>query len=53
MARPFARRAEELAKKGDWKQAKLQLSLAKNYEPDNEALALFLKDLDVKIRGAK
>jgi DnaJ-class molecular chaperone len=53
VARPFARRAEELAKKGDWKQAKLQLSLARNYEPDNEAIAQFLKDLDVKIRGAK
>ncbi len=53
MARPFARRAEELVKKGDWKQAKLQLSLAKNYDPDNEAIALLMKDLDVKIRGAK
>jgi DnaJ-class molecular chaperone len=52
-ARPFARRAEELAKQGDYKQAKLQLTLARHHEPNNEALAAFLKELDEKIRSAK
>jgi DnaJ-class molecular chaperone len=50
-ARPFARRAEELAKKGDWKQAKLQLTLARHHEPNNEGLEQFLKGLEEKIRA--
>jgi DnaJ-class molecular chaperone len=53
MARPFARSAEELAKKGDWKQARLQLSLARNYEPANEAIVALMKELDAKIRGGR
>jgi len=53
MARPFARRAEELVKKGDWKQAKLQLSLARNYEPGNEAMTLLMQEIDAKIRAPK
>jgi DnaJ-class molecular chaperone len=48
MARPFARRAEELAKAGDFKQAKLQLTMARHYEPNNEALEGFLKELEAK-----
>jgi hypothetical protein len=46
-------RAEELVKKGDFKQAKLQLSLARNYEPDNEALAQLLKDVEAKAKSQK
>jgi DnaJ-class molecular chaperone len=51
MARPFARRAEELAKAGDFKQAKLQLTMARHYEPNNETLERFLKELEAKARG--
>ena len=43
-ARPVARRAEELAKGGDFKQAKIQLTMARHYEPNNPALEEFLKD---------
>ncbi len=50
-ARTFARRAEELAKSGDFKQAKIQLTMARHHEPDNEALETFLKDLESKLRG--
>jgi DnaJ-class molecular chaperone len=50
-ARPFARRAEELAKAGDFKQAKLQLSLASAREPGNAAIDEFLKSLEEKIKG--
>jgi DnaJ-class molecular chaperone len=53
VARPFARSAEELAKKGDWKQAKLQLSLARNYEPTNEAIAALMREIDAKLQGLK
>lgn len=52
-ARPFARRAEELAKAGDFKQAKLQLSMARSYEPQNEAIEALFKELDEKIRATK
>ena len=45
-ARPFARRAEELSKTGDRAQAKLQLSLAMNMDPKNEALEAFLRTLE-------
>lgn len=44
-ARPFARRAEELALLGDRPQAKLQLSLAMNMDPKNEVLEAFQKTL--------
>jgi curved DNA-binding protein CbpA len=50
-ARPFARRAEELAKSGDFKQAKLQLTMARHYEPNNEALERFLKELEARARA--
>ncbi len=45
-ARPFVVRAEELAKKGDAKQAKLQLVLAMHLDPGNEALERFAKELE-------
>lgn len=44
-ARQFARRAEELARLGDRPQAKLQLSLAMNMDPRNEALEAFQRTL--------
>lgn len=50
-ARTFARRAEELAKGGDFKQAKIQLTMARHYEPNNPALEAFLKELEAKARG--
>jgi DnaJ-class molecular chaperone len=50
-ARTFARRAEELAKAGDYKQAKIQLTMARHYEPNNAALEAFLKEIDAKGRG--
>jgi curved DNA-binding protein CbpA len=52
-ARPFARRAEELAKAGDFKQAKLQLTMARHYEPNNEALERFLKELEAKAKAPR
>lgn len=52
-ARPFVVRAEELAKNGDAKQAKLQLVLAMHLDPGNEALERFAKELeDAARRGA-
>lgn len=45
-AKPFVVRAEELAKKGDAKQAKLQLVLAMHLDPGNEALERFAKELE-------
>jgi DnaJ-class molecular chaperone len=53
MARQFARRAEELAKAGDYKQAKLQLTMARHHEPNNAVLETFLKELEAKARGVK
>ncbi|MBL9109850.1 MAG: DnaJ domain-containing protein [Myxococcales bacterium] len=45
-ARPFVLRAEELAKKGDFKQAKLQLTMALHMERGNVRLEAFAKELD-------
>jgi DnaJ-class molecular chaperone len=53
MARPFARRAEELVKAGDYKQAKLQATMARHYEQGNPELEAFLKGIEEKIRGGK
>jgi DnaJ-class molecular chaperone len=47
-ARNFVRRAEELAKRGDMGQAKLQIKLALNMDPGNAALIAFEKTLTVK-----
>lgn len=49
-ARPFVLRAEELKKKGDFKQAKLQLTLALHMERGNAQLQAFAESLN---EGAK
>ena len=38
-------------KAGDYKQAKIQLTMARHHEPNNEALEQFLKTLEAKIRA--
>ncbi len=48
-ARPFVLRAEELLKKGDAKQAKIQLVLAMHMDPKNPALDAFLKEIEAEI----
>jgi DnaJ-class molecular chaperone len=45
-ARPFVLRAEELARKNDFKQAKLQLTMALHMERGNPRLEAFAKELD-------
>ncbi len=47
-ARNFVRRAEELAKRGDVGQAKLQIKLALNMDPGNPALLEFERSLTKK-----
>jgi curved DNA-binding protein CbpA len=49
-ARPFARRAEELVKAGDVKQAKLQLTLARHYDPNNDALEQYIRDIEARMK---
>lgn len=49
-ARPFVLRAEELAKKGDPKQAKIQLVMAMHMDAKNAALEAFAKELDEAIK---
>lgn len=48
-ARPFVRRAEELMKKGDPKQAKIQLVMAMHMEKGNVALEAFNGQIDEAI----
>jgi DnaJ-class molecular chaperone len=48
-ARPFVIRAEELMKKGDAKQAKIQLVMALHMDKGNPALEAFSKQLDEAI----
>lgn len=45
-ARPFVLRAEELAKKGDFRQAKLQLTMALHMERGNARLDAFGRELE-------
>jgi curved DNA-binding protein CbpA len=52
-ARQFARRAEELLRKGDLKQAKLQLVMASHLDPGNEVLEAALSDLLSKLDSPK
>jgi curved DNA-binding protein CbpA len=52
-ARPFARRAEELVRKGDLRQAKLQLVMANHMDPENESLEAALRDLEAKLGSPK
>jgi curved DNA-binding protein CbpA len=49
-ARPFVVRAEELMKKGDPKQAKIQLVMAMHMDAKNPALEAFAKELDDAIQ---
>ncbi len=48
-ARPFVLRAEELLKKGNPKQAKIQLTMATHMDKGNPALEAFAKQLDEAI----
>jgi hypothetical protein len=48
-SRPFARRADELIKSGDLRQAKLQLVMANHLEPANEDLKTALKQVEAKL----
>jgi hypothetical protein len=50
MARPYARRAEELIRAGDLRQAKLQLVMATHFDPDNEFLAGALKEVEARLK---
>ncbi len=52
-ARPFAQKAEELAKRKDYGKAKLQLKLAMNMDPNNPALESYLRDLDAQLATQK
>ncbi len=51
-ARPFARRADELLRAGDFRQAKLQLVMANHMDPDNPALEAALRDVEAKLANA-
>jgi curved DNA-binding protein CbpA len=50
-ARPFVIRSEELMKKGDPKQAKIQLVMAMHMDAKNPALEAFGKQLDEAIKA--
>lgn len=50
-ARPFVLRAEELAKKGDPQQAKLQLVMAMHMDAKNPALEAYAKELDEAVKA--
>jgi curved DNA-binding protein CbpA len=50
-ARPFARRADELIKAGDHRQAKLQLVMATHLDPGNEVLASAMRDIVARLKG--
>jgi len=52
-ARPFARRADELIRAGDVRQAKLQLVMANHMDPDNPALEAALRDVEAKLSSPK
>ena len=48
-SRPFARRAEELMRAGDFRQAKLQLVMANHLDPENEAIETALRELEARL----
>jgi curved DNA-binding protein CbpA len=50
-ARPFARRAEELIRAGDLRQAKLQLVMANHLDPGNDLLAATLKEVVARLKA--
>jgi curved DNA-binding protein CbpA len=51
MARPYARRAEELIRAGDLRQAKLQLVMATHFDPENALLVGALKEVEGRLKG--
>jgi curved DNA-binding protein CbpA len=51
MARPYARRAEELIRAGDLRQAKLQLVMATHFDPESTVLVGALKELEARLKG--
>jgi DnaJ-class molecular chaperone len=50
-ARPFILRVEELVKKGDPQQAKIQLVMAMHMDAKNPALEAYAKELDEQIKA--
>jgi curved DNA-binding protein CbpA len=50
MARPYARRAEELIRAGDLRQAKLQLVMATHFDQDNDILVAALKEVEARLK---
>ena len=50
-ARPFATKAQEAWKAGDYKTAKLNLKMALSHEPDNALLKARLADVEQKLAG--
>jgi curved DNA-binding protein CbpA len=50
MARPYARRAEELIRAGDLRHAKLQLVMATHFDPDNDVLGAALKEVEARLK---
>jgi curved DNA-binding protein CbpA len=51
MARPYARRAEELIRAGDFRQAKLQLVMATHFDRDNAILLAALQEVEARLKG--
>lgn len=51
-ARPFVLRVEELVKKGDPRQAKIQLVMAMHMDPKNPALEAYAKELDAQVKAS-
>ena len=51
-ARPFATKAQEAWKAGDYKTAKLNLKMALSHEPDNALLKARLADVEQKLAGS-
>lgn len=52
-ARPFLQKALEAEKRGDLANAKLNLGMALQHEPDNAALKLRLEEITAKLKGPK
>jgi curved DNA-binding protein CbpA len=51
VARPYARRAEELIRAGDLRQAKLQLVMATHFDRDNEVLLTALREVEARLKA--
>ena len=52
-ARPFVLRAEELVEKGDLKQARLQMVMAKHYDQGNDVLEDYLRFIEEEMLTRK